>query len=82
MAVYYFATDDLAIVPNEDDTEECEERPIFATLEDACDAAESALREIAAHERGPTLSISVFDENRTVVQRFRLEVTRDNGGVS
>ena len=51
----------------------------FDTFDDACEEADRALREIALSTRVKTLTLSVFDENRQLVHRARLDVTQEAG---
>jgi hypothetical protein len=74
MPIYYFAaTENAADIPPDDEGVE------FETLKDACDEADRALREMSVDAQEPVLWMSVFDENRTLVHRARLEVVREPG---
>jgi hypothetical protein len=74
MPTYYFADSQNAADIAEDD-----EGLEFDTLKDACDDADRALREIALNAKDQTLWMSVFDEDRKLVHRARLEVIREAG---
>ena len=69
MAIYYFSEDS-------EPTELTDEEGIeFDTVHAACNAAEIALREIAAHSppSETSFSLTVFDSSFAVVRRIMLE---------
>jgi len=72
MPLYYFGEsgnpDDLGL-----DAEGLE----FDNNRDACDESVRALREMAACDSGPTIWISVFDADRRLLFRTRLDVTQE-----
>jgi hypothetical protein len=75
MPRYYFADSQNAADIADDD-----EGLEFDSFADACNEAERALREIAVDAKAQTLWMSVFDEDRKLVHRARLEVIWEVGG--
>jgi hypothetical protein len=75
MPIYYFSeTEHGDLAANEQGIE-------FDDLAAACSEAERALREIAAEAplEQKTLWMTVFDENKKLVHRMRVEVTQEIG---
>lgn len=68
MAIYYFSEDSELGLTDEEGIE-------FDTVHAACNAAEVALREIAAHSppSETSFSLTVFDSSFAVVRRIMLE---------
>lgn len=77
MPRYYFIdTQHASDIPQDDEGLE------FDSVEDACEEAERALREIACNTKARTLWMSVFDEDRNPVHRARLEVVQEIAATS
>ena len=74
MPRYFFSEDETG-----DRLDPTDEGVEFDTFHDVCHEADRALREMAVDALQDRLWISVFDENKAMVYRARLDVVQDRG---